>query len=916
MNLLVLDFETFFDRKDFSLSRLTTESYCRDPRFEAHGCAIKTAADKPAFWVPRPYLKAVFDKIDWANTFAVAHHAQFDFAILNWHYGHLPAMIGDTLAMARHLLGSHHSVSLESVRKHFGIPSKSTPYNLFEGKHWDELSPAVQQMVGAGAVDEVESIWRIFAEFAKTFPHEEYGVVDMIARMFVDPVLRADTKVLSDLWIAEETHKANGLAALGVDESDLQSADRFADLLREEGVEPEMKAGKPHPDGSEKLIYAFAKTDQFMRDLLEDDNPRVRLLAMTRLGVKSTILQTRAESLGWMASRGPLCVYLNYCGAVTLRPTGGDGSNFLNMKRGSPIRKALLAPDGWLLAPIDASQIEFRVGNYLAAGPDAPALQRIRAGGDPYVVTASKFYKREIYKPAKDDPLKAEMEAMRGMGKQGELMCLGPDTEVLTDRGIKRIVDVSTYDRLWDGVEWIEHQGLIFQGVRTVEDFAGVEMTSDHLVLCDPQVWLPAASLRNENILCRALAVGSENLPSQASKWVKKAGWSRLWCNVRAKLPNIPSIPQTSMRAVQHDALLAQENRLGSGSKNITATPMYAQTKSTVPACLGVFQRFTDGATEERNIQISTTTAAGAFLFTNLGATIDVHFLHIWSRCRDGMTQTFQLIASKTTRVIGRAICALQRANSKQQTAEGSGTCKKSSLVFDLNSAGPRHRFTILSERGPLIVHNCIYGAAGKQFKITAKNGTYGPPVEISIEDADAFVRLWREDNSHFTHRVMGYWAQCEEVLKILAGGATLDFGPLLIHMHKIKLPNGAVMNYDTLEWHRPGPDEECRDFERGGYWRMKTRQGWKKMWGSKLTQNICEAVSRVIVSQAMLRIKKQYGFRTLNWPYDELLLLLPRDGHEDKNLELCMAEMRREVTWLSGLPLDCEGSVSERYSK
>lgn len=626
MNLLVLDFETYFDRKDFSLSRLTTESYCRDPRFEAHGCAIKTHQDKPAFWVPRPYLKAVFDKIDWANTFAVAHHAQFDFAILNWHYGHLPAMIGDTLAMARMLLGSHHSVSLESVRRHFGIPSKSTPYNLFEGKHWDELSPAVQQMVGAGACDEVESIWKIFAEFAKTFPQEEYGVVDMVTRMFVDPVLRADTAMLGQLWQNEETHKANGLAALGVDESDLQSADKFADLLREEGVEPEEKDGKNGP------IYAFAKTDQFMRDLLEHDSDRVRLLAETRLGVKSTILQTRAETLGWTASRGPLPVYLRYCGASTLRVSGGDGANWLNFKRGSKIRKSILAPEGYVLAPVDASQIEFRCLQYLAGGTDTPALQRLRNGEDPYVGTASKFYKREIYKPTKDDPLKDEMEAMRGMGKQGELMC--------------------------------------------------------------------------------------------------------------------------------------------------------------------------------------------------------------------------------------------------------------------------------------------GFGASGKQFKIAAKNGLYGPSVEISIEDADAFVRLWREDNSHITHRVNGYWAQCEEMLKVLAGGATLQVGPLLCHMHKIKMPNGAFMNYQSLEWHRPAPDEECRDFERGGYWRMKTRQGWKKMWGSKIGQNITEGVSRVIVSQAMLRIKRMYGFRTLNWPYDELLLLLPRDGHEDKNLELCMAEMRREVSWLPGLPLDCEGSVSERYSK
>ncbi len=258
----------------------------------------------------------------------------------------------------------------------------------------------------------------------------------------------------------------------------------------------------------------------------------------------------------------------------------------------------------------------------------------------------------------------------------------------------------------------------------------------------------------------------------------------------------------------------------------------------------------------------------------------------------------------------------MQHASNKRQIGADLETCKKSSLTFDLAFAGPRNRFTIFSERGPLIVHNCGYGAAGKQFKITAKNGLYGPPVDISIEDADAFVRLYREDNPSITHRNTGYWKQCEDVLRVLAGGATQDFGPLLVHMHKIRLPNGAVMNYDTLEWHVPTPDEECRDFERGGYWRMKTRQGWKKMWGSKLTQNICEAVSRVIVSQAMLRIKKKYDFRTLNWPYDELLLLLPRDGHEDRNLELCMAEMRMTPSWLPGIPLDCEGSVSERYSK
>lgn len=126
-------------------------------------------------------------------------------------------------------------------------------------------------------------------------------------------------------------------------------------------------------------------------------------------------------------------------------------------------------------------------------------------------------------------------------------------------------------------------------------------------------------------------------------------------------------------------------------------------------------------------------------------------------------------------------------------------------------------------------------------------------------------------------------------------------------------------MLYDTLEYYRPETQEErdsLKDFEQEGYWRLKTRQGWKKMWGAKLTQNICEGVSRVIVSDAMTRIKKRYGIRALNWPYDELLLLIPKTSDAEQILEGCKAEMRQTPTWLPGLPLDCDGSLDERYNK
>ena len=145
--------------------------------------------------------------------------------------------------------------------------------------------------------------------------------------------------------------------------------------------------------------------------------------------------------------------------------------------------------------------------------------------------------------------------------------------------------------------------------------------------------------------------------------------------------------------------------------------------------------------------------------------------------------------------------------------------------------------------------------------------------------------------------------------------GRDCEWGPLTIKNKRIYLPSGQPVVYDCLEFHVPDSDEDCRDFERNGYWRMRTRRGWKKMWGSKIVQNMCEAVSRVIVSQAMNRITAM-GYRVLNWPYDELLILIPRDGREEKHAERCAAEMKIAPDWLPQIPLDAEYSLSERYSK
>jgi len=199
----------------------------------------------------------------------------------------------------------------------------------------------------------------------------------------------------------------------------------------------------------------------------------------------------------------------------------------------------------------------------------------------------------------------------------------------------------------------------------------------------------------------------------------------------------------------------------------------------------------------------------------------------------------------------------------------------------------------------------------GKQFKATAASGTYGPRVDMTLDEADKFVALYRQDNPSICARGTGYWAQCERMLARLAGGDPIDYGPVHIENHRIYL-QGRPMIYDTIEYHTP---QIGRGKPQARLARQEAR--WLALHlGSKLLQNLCEGIETVIISQAMTRIKKKYGIRTLNWPYDELLLLIPRNGREEEMLALCKAEMVVEPSWLPGLPLACDGSLSDRYEK
>ena len=367
-------------------------------------------------WFPPLQLKTFFDHLDWSQLAILCHHTQFDGLILAHYYRVKPALWLDTLSMSRLVHGNHMRNGLDALARHYGLPAKSVPYTAFRGRHWDELSGLVQDQLANGGMHDVRLTWELFTRLAPYVPDEELALIDLTVRMFVEPCLRGNVKELHAIEHDEGKRKDEMMDKLGVTARELQSPERFAELLRVHGIDP------PKKKTDKGEVYCFARNDKFMTEtVLEHPDDAIRTLGEARLGVKSTIEQTRAARLAAMAVRGALPVYLAYSGAHTTRWAGGDRVNWQNFRRGSRIRTAICAPAGHCIIKADKSQIECRYLNYLAGQWDV--IDRFRKKEDPYVAIASAAYGEAVYKPKADDPRYGEMLAKRGTGKQLELSC-------------------------------------------------------------------------------------------------------------------------------------------------------------------------------------------------------------------------------------------------------------------------------------------------------------------------------------------------------------------------------------------------------------------------------------------------------------------------------------------------------------
>lgn len=369
--IFTVDFETYYDH-EYSLSKMTTEAYVCDPRFEIMLVGVKFN-DRPAQWVSgtKNQIGRLLRSLELHKHGMVAHNTMFDGLILAHHFGIYPKFYFDTLSMAQVLYKPYlRSISLRACLEHanLGLAKGHEVENML-GRTRDSLSPEELRRYGKYCTDDCDGEFALFKHLLPMFPRPELELIDLTLRMYIQPQMKLDARVLAEVHALAESETAQKINQLpaGVLKEDVMSNVKLAEVLQRYGVQLPIKIS---PTTGE-TTYAFAKTDPGWKELEEeyDDHPEIGPIIAARVAAKSTLAVSRSARLLEIAkTRDWFRVPLRYYGAHTGRYSGMEKINAQNLPRidKSRMRFGVVAPKGHVILAADLAQIEARITAWLA----------------------------------------------------------------------------------------------------------------------------------------------------------------------------------------------------------------------------------------------------------------------------------------------------------------------------------------------------------------------------------------------------------------------------------------------------------------------------------------------------------------------------------------------------------------------
>jgi len=401
---ITVDFESFWSQ-DYTLSKMTTQEYVRDPRFQLIGMGFAVGNDRPRYVSGPTDVMLAAAALPWSESVVIAHNAQFDGAILEWLIGFHARTYFCTMQAANACVKPWTgSASLASCATYFNLPEKMTGIlQATRGLRHEQLTLEQRRAMAEYCKHDVMITRELFQRMRDKFNEDETDLIDLTIKKYVRPKIVLSRKRIKEAQYELEQRRTALLTQLGDEKwasATISSNEKFAEALRALGVEPPMKVS----GRTGQQTYAFAKTDPDFLELQEHDDPDVQTLVNVRIGAKSTLEESRLEKFLRIADIDPdqkLAVPLTYYGAGTGRMSARDGINLQNLTKKSPIRDCLTAPPGYKVVTADLSQIEARVLACIAGQDDL--LEEFATGADPYSSFATDLYGVPVSKEENTD---------------------------------------------------------------------------------------------------------------------------------------------------------------------------------------------------------------------------------------------------------------------------------------------------------------------------------------------------------------------------------------------------------------------------------------------------------------------------------------------------------------------------------
>ena len=194
------------------------------------------------------------------------------------------------------------------------------------------------------------------------------------------------------------------------------------------------------------------------------------------------------------------------------------------------------------------------------------------------------------------------------------------------------------------------------------------------------------------------------------------------------------------------------------------------------------------------------------------------------------------------------------------------------------------------------------YGMGAAKFKLTLESGAMGPAMQIAETEAMNVVNTYRTSYE----RIPMLWSRLQELLIKSTHPATRGetYRCITVGDKSLHLPNGMSLRYEDLT------------INRDGSLNYKFRKARETTWGGRIAENVIQALARIVITDAMLRLDKNYpDMDVVLTVHDEVIVVAPEDN-PDARMAKIIEELCVPPDWASSLPLDAEGGYDKVYSK